>query len=83
MHFLIRVCSKASTFSNCLDTVKSKGFVLMNTYVYSKVFNCSVLLKMSGSITWCRGLPGLRWAGNPASIQSREEMKKWQFLKLI
>lgn len=27
MHFLIRVCSKASIFSNCLDTVKSMGFV--------------------------------------------------------
>jgi len=29
------------------------------------------------------GLPGFCWAENPASIQSREEMKKWQFLQLI
>lgn len=41
-----------------------------------------LLLEMSGSFTWCRGLPGLCRAGNPASLQSKEEMQEWQFLKL-
>lgn len=76
---------QASIFSSWLDSVKSRGFVSKDHIYLQQVTNCSVLCcRCQADIcTWCRGLPGLCWAGNPASIQSREEMKKRQFLKLI